>query len=199
MVNGRRKTSSNQTSLVVIPSGMERKCLSTEHANFNQNQVPKPFEVAIPAIKRSSLYKKNHSLYDKQENKEHKQQKTLTNKSVPFTSAAMKQNQQTPNLVEETINEDSPINSNLLSNKIGDNFDRINKEIDEINKETNSTDSKEDIMMERNTQAREINKQNKIERLNQLDLSYLTEKKINKVKRDNREDRIKEIKKINPK
>jgi len=49
-------------------------------------------------------------------------------------------------------------------------------------------------MMERNTQAREIKKQNKNERLNQLDLSHITEKKINKVKRDNRDDRIKEIK-----
>jgi len=65
LVNGRRKTSSNQTSLVVIPSGMERKCLSTEYANFNQNKVPKSFEVAISAIKRSSLNKKNHSPYDK--------------------------------------------------------------------------------------------------------------------------------------
>jgi len=178
---------------------MERKCLSTEYANFNQNQVPKPFEVAIPAVKRSSLNKKNHSPYDKQEYKEHKQQKTLTNKPVPFTTEAMKQNQQTQNLVEETINEDSPTNSNLLNNKIGDNFDRINKEIDEINKEINSTDSKEDTRMEGNTQAREINKQNKTELLKQLDLSHITEKKINKVIRDNREDRIKEIKKINPK
>jgi len=194
LINGRRKTFSNQTSLVVIPSGMERKCLSTEYANFNQNQAPKPSEVAIPAVKRSSLNKKNHSPYDKQENKDHKHQKTLTNKPVQLTTVAMKQNQQTQNLVEETINEDSSINSNLLSSKIGDNFDRINKEIDEINKETNSTDSKEDIMMERNTQAREIKKQNKNERLNQLDLSHITEKKINKVKRDNRDDRIKEIK-----
>jgi hypothetical protein len=59
----------------MIPSGTERKCLSTEHANFNQYQVPKPFEVAIPAIKRSSLkMEKNHFPYDKQETKEHKQQ-----------------------------------------------------------------------------------------------------------------------------
>jgi hypothetical protein len=33
------------------------------------------------------------------------------------------------------------MNSNLLSNKIGDDLNRINKEIDKINKKINSNDN----------------------------------------------------------
>ena len=135
-------------------------------------------ETAIPAVKKTTFKNKKNSPYTKPNSVD--KQHTLKENPIPISSSAM-------------IHNDKP-------QKETQNFAANNKSkvttTTEQERSKNITETKEQMEVEVNLKEQEVEtKPSNTSWLNQLDLPYLTEKRIEPVKRSNKEDRLKELRK----
>jgi len=183
LLGGRRKISSKQTSLLTIQTGMNENNNRLEGENLSE-----PLQVVIPAIKKNHHKKQTHSPY--KINKNENIQSKLSANPIPFNTPAMKFNQ--PPLMPKE--EDKFIdNNNTPGDKENEQMKKEKKKLDveHYNKNNEShqslTSMEDEIIIDENNNNRDT------EKLEHLDLSHITEARIDKVKRNNKEEKEKEI------
>lgn len=136
-------------------------------------------EAAIPAVKKSTFRNKKNNPYTKPSSVD--KQPTLKENPTPISTPAM-------------VHNDKPQREtqNFAENKKG----KVNT-MTEQERSKDETETKEQMEVKMNLEEQEVEtKPSNTSRLDQLDLSYLTEKRIEPVKQSNKTERLKEIRKM---